>query len=77
MVEEGTINPFNLDRRPRGGRSYKGHGKTQSVFIRMQDGVELAAEIILPRGLEPGKKIPTILTQTCYWRYTQLKAPLG
>ncbi len=48
---------------------------TQSVYIPMRDGIKLAAEVVLPKNLPPGVKIPALLSQTRYWRATELKAP--
>ena len=39
-----------------------------SLFIPMGDGVRLAADVIVPRGLPAGKKIPAILKITRYGR---------
>ena len=50
-----------------GGPKYKGM-TTQAVYITMRDGVRIAADALLPKGLPPGEKIPTILYQTRYWR---------
>ena len=53
---------------------YKEH-IIESVYIPMRDGVKIAAEVLLPKGLPEGKKIPTILVQTRYWRSASLKKP--
>ncbi len=34
----------------------------------MRDGVRIAVDIVLPKGLPPGAWIPSILTMTRYWR---------
>lgn len=47
----------------------------QSVYIPMRDGVRLAAEVVLPRNLPPSTRIPTLLSQTRYWRDMELRAP--
>jgi putative CocE/NonD family hydrolase len=49
---------------------------TQSVYIPMRDGVRLAAEVVLPKGIPAGAKIPALLAQTRYWRSFELKGPL-
>ena len=49
---------------------------TQSVYIPMRDGVKLAAEVVLPKDLPAGEKIPVLLSQTRYWRAIELRAPL-
>jgi putative CocE/NonD family hydrolase len=53
---------------------YKGI-TTQSVYIGMRDGVKLAAEIVLPKNLPAGAKIPALLSQTRYWRAMEMRAP--
>jgi hypothetical protein len=40
----------------------------RSVFIPMPDGTRLAADVFLPNGLATGRKLPTVLTATRYWR---------
>jgi len=46
-----------------------------STYITMRDGVKIAADIYLPKGLKHGQKLPTILVQTCYWRDTIFRKP--
>jgi putative CocE/NonD family hydrolase len=48
---------------------------TRSLHIPMRDGVELAADIILPKGLAPESRIPALVCQTRYWRSPELRAP--
>ena len=45
----------------------------RSVYVRMRDGVRLAADIWLPKGLAPGLTLPTILEQTRYYRSATVK----
>lgn len=40
----------------------------QTQYLEMRDGVQLAANLYLPKGLEEGKQIPTILYLTRYHR---------
>jgi putative CocE/NonD family hydrolase len=40
----------------------------RSVFIPMPDGTRLAADVFLPNALAAGRKLPTVLTATRYWR---------
>ena len=49
--------------------------ETTSIYLSMKDGVRLAAEIILPKGLPEGEQIPTLLYRTRYWRAYELKEP--
>ncbi len=48
---------------------------TRSVHVPMRDGVQLAADILLPRNLEPEARLPAIVAQTRYWRSPELRAP--
>ena len=41
----------------------------------MRDGVRLAVEVVLPKNLPPGKRVPALLSQTRYWRAIELRAP--
>src|SRR5262245_2890216 len=40
----------------------------RSFYLTMRDGVKIATDLILPKELPPGEKIPAILYQTRYWR---------
>ncbi|MEW6210493.1 MAG: CocE/NonD family hydrolase [Acidobacteriota bacterium] len=40
----------------------------QAIHIPVRDGVKIAADVILPKDLPAGKKLPTILLATRYWR---------
>jgi putative CocE/NonD family hydrolase len=53
---------------------YKGM-TTQSVYIPMRDGVRIAADVVLPKDLPADVRIPALLSQTRYWRATELRAP--
>lgn len=35
-------------------------------MVPCKDGVRLATEVFLPKGLEPGQKVPSIVIRTCY-----------
>lgn len=39
-----------------------------SVYVPMKDGVRLAVDVNLPKGLAAGTRLPTILVSTRYWR---------
>jgi uncharacterized protein len=47
----------------------------QTYYVEMRDGVKIAVDVYLPKGLKSGTKIPTILHQTRYWRSPELRAP--
>jgi len=46
-----------------------------STYITVRDDVKIAATICLPKGLSADTKIPTVLTQTRYWRAMELRIP--
>jgi putative CocE/NonD family hydrolase len=53
------------------GATYEGPyatGPLTSLYVPMRDGVRIALDVILPEGLEPGQRVPTVLTMTRYWR---------
>jgi hypothetical protein len=50
---------------------------TSSTYFTLRDGVRLAAELMLPKGLPSGTRIPALLQQTRYWRAADLHPPLG
>jgi len=42
-----------------------------SYYVPMRDGVKIAVQVVLPRDLPAGEKIPAILNMTRYWRAHQ------
>ena len=46
-----------------------------STYITVRDGVKIAATLCFPKGIASGTKIPTVLTQTRYWRAMELRIP--
>jgi putative CocE/NonD family hydrolase len=64
--------PYRPVRRP----EYRGVKRT-STYLTMRDGVRLAADLYLPRGLEPGTRIPAIVIQTRYVRRMQYRFPFS
>ena len=47
----------------------------RTYYVTMDDGVRLAVNVYLPKGLKKGEKIPAILYQTRYWRAVGFKWP--
>ena len=47
----------------------------QSFYLPMRDGVKIAVQLVLPKDLPGGQKIPAILTMTRYWRAQQGAQP--
>ncbi|HME54738.1 MAG TPA: CocE/NonD family hydrolase [Candidatus Lokiarchaeia archaeon] len=64
---------FKFDKEPRRKIQYKDI-KTTSIYIPMSDGVKIAAEIILPKELPEGTRLPALLVQTRYWRAHYFRA---
>ena len=46
-----------------------------SQYLTMRDGVRIAMDVYLPKGLKPGEKLPTILEQTRYGRRFDFRPP--
>jgi uncharacterized protein len=42
-----------------------------SYYLPMRDGVKIAVQVVLPKDLPPGEKLPAILNMTRYWRAHQ------
>lgn len=47
----------------------------RSIYLPMRDGVKIALEVVLPKNIQPVDKIPTLLSQTRYWRTMELNPP--
>jgi len=53
---------------------YAGVART-SHYVTMRDGVRLAVDVVLPRDLPAGARIPALLYQGRYWRSVALRGP--
>ena len=42
--------------------------QNSSLYVAMKDGTKIAVDVLLPKGLPPGRKIPTIMRITRYGR---------
>jgi putative CocE/NonD family hydrolase len=76
MTDPNAIenNPFKeLGEIP--NKKYSDGYMVDSTYITVRDGVKIAATICLPKGLSPDTKIPTVITQTRYWRAMELRIP--
>jgi putative CocE/NonD family hydrolase len=47
----------------------------QSFYLTMRDGVKIAIDVVLPKDLPAGEKIPAIMNMTRYWRSQQGNKP--
>ncbi|OYY78180.1 MAG: hypothetical protein B7Y43_07135 [Sphingomonas sp. 28-62-20] len=43
----------------------------RSYYVSMRDGVRIAVDVYLPKGLDPTRRLPAILEQTRYYRSTE------
>ena len=66
------------DPRPR----YKGYAEpayreasVTSAYVAMRDGVRIAVDVMLPKGLPPAAKVPALLSFTRYWRAKEGREP--
>ena len=46
-----------------------------SLYVRVRDGVRIAIDVVLPKDLPAGEKIPTVMNMTRYWRSHQGDKP--
>ena len=57
---------------PAGGSAIEGPASTldrnQAFHIPMRDDVQIAVDVWLPEGIEPGTRLPTMIRATRYWR---------
>ncbi len=58
------------------GPLYRG-ATNESVYVPMRDGVRIAVDLYLPRGMEIGARIPALLIQTRYWRAMGFRRGFG
>ena len=42
--------------------------RNQSLYITMRDGVRIAVDVWLPKTMEEGERVPTLMQATRYWR---------
>jgi putative CocE/NonD family hydrolase len=47
----------------------------RSLYLPMRDGVKIAVQVVLPKDLPAGERIPAILNMTRYWRARQDSQP--
>jgi putative CocE/NonD family hydrolase len=49
--------------------------EVHSYYVPMRDGVKIAIDVVLPKGLPAGEKVPTVMNMTRYWRAKQGDKP--
>ncbi len=47
----------------------------RSVYVPMPDGVRVAVDVMLPKNLARGAKLPTVMSATRYWRAEEGTGP--
>lgn len=47
----------------------------RSLYLVMRDAVQIAIDVVLPKALPPGEKIPAVMNMTRYWRSRQGDQP--
>lgn len=47
----------------------------RSIYLTMRDGVKIAIDVVLPKNVPPGEKLPTVMNMTRYWRSHQGDKP--
>ncbi|MBD3182063.1 CocE/NonD family hydrolase [Candidatus Poribacteria bacterium] len=48
---------------------------SQSLYLTMRDGVKIAIDVILPKGIPDHEKLPALMIMARYWRSFQLRLP--
>ena len=64
--------PFSYEPQP----TYRGWSST-GHYLTLRDGTRLAVEVVLPRNVPAGTRLPALLSQTRYWRTTALRCGTG
>jgi putative CocE/NonD family hydrolase len=49
--------------------------QSSSQYLAMRDGVQIAIDVMLPAGLAPGRRVPTLMIMARYWRSLELRLP--
>ena len=74
MVHESGTSPHRIElgRTPKRKPPYRGV-TVQSVYVPMRDGVNIAVDVIRPKGVADDVRLPTILFIARYWRSFALR----
>jgi uncharacterized protein len=51
--------------------------KTTSTYLTMRDGVKIAVNVTLPKGMKNEETVPAIMYQTRYWRGAKFRWPFS
>lgn len=55
-------------------KRYKGV-QSESCYLTMRDGTQIAIDVLLPLGLASGERLPVIMIMARYWRSLELRGP--
>src|SRR5215831_13272399 len=47
----------------------------RSLYLTMRDGVRIAVDVVLPKDLPAGEKLPAVMNMTRYWRSSKANKP--
>nr|MDO8110494.1 CocE/NonD family hydrolase [Candidatus Sigynarchaeota archaeon] len=72
---ERAAEPFDAKRISAKKPKYKGF-TTTSYHVAAKDGVPIAVDVILPKGLPGSERVTAIMHMTRYWRAYNFKAPI-
>lgn len=61
---------------PKSTKVYESH-EVQSQYVAMRDGVKLAVDVLLPKGLAAGEKVPAAMYLTSFWRSVEVRWPFN
>ncbi len=75
MIDRSGLHPHSFGALQAPPSRYNGM-EQRGLYLPMRDGVRIAVEVYLPADIRETERIPTLLTQTRYWRDTELRAPL-
>jgi putative CocE/NonD family hydrolase len=57
------------------GRRGSPLGPVRAVYVPMRDGVRIALDVVVPADIQPGERLPAVLSMTRYWRAEQGSGP--
>lgn len=67
-----SVTPFTKYQDPMLSKAEYGIRPLGNQWVRTRDGVDLATEVFLPEGAQPGQKFPVIVVRTCYGKARDL-----
>ncbi len=68
--------PFDIDRITQRQAKFEGYVST-SYHVKNREGLYLAVQVLLPKGLPENQKVTSVLHQTRYWRAYKYRFPFS